>query len=179
MLYGIPSPFDSSQVPQSMPSFGSQNLLQMPQMNTGGYPQVNAGGFSLPNYSLGSTSRATEGFKMPGGLDATGAGIGLGAKPGSGGLDDFLGWFKNKDNMDMAKLGIGGLQSLASLWGSQKALGLANAQFDFSKQMAEKNYGNSVASYNTTLSDRAASRGAMQGQSQQDVQNYINKNSLR
>lgn len=137
---------------------------------------MNSGGFALPNYSLGSTGRATEGFKIPSELGVISSGFGT--KP-SGGFDDLLGWFKNKDNMDMAKLGIGGLQSLASLWGSQKALGLANAQFDFSKQMAEKNYGNSVASYNTTLSDRAASRGAMQGQSQQDVQSYINKNSLR
>ena len=42
-------------------------------------------------------------------------------------------------NSDTFKLGFGGLQTLGSLWGGMKSLGLAEKQFDFSKMMAEKN----------------------------------------
>lgn len=80
---------------------------------------------------------------------------------------------------------LGGLQGIASLAGSIggiysgiQQLNLAKKAFKFQKSMAEKNYANTVKSYNTALQDRATSRGVMQSQSQDQVNNYINENKL-
>ena len=81
--------------------------------------------------------------------------------------------------------GLGGLKGIASLVGSiggiysgMQQLSLAKKAFKFKQKMAEKNYANTVKSYNTALTDRATSRGVMQSQSQDQVNNYINENKL-
>lgn len=81
--------------------------------------------------------------------------------------------------------GLGGLQGITSLVGSiggiysgLQQLSLAKKAFKAQQKMAEKNYANTVKSYNTALTDRATSRGVMQSQSQDQVNNYINENKL-
>ena len=44
--------------------------------------------------------------------------------------------------------------------------------------MTNTNLNNSIQSYNTSLEDRARARGVMEGQSDEQVQSYIDKNKL-
>ena len=88
-------------------------------------------------------------------------------------LNDDLGW-----NMGTAKLGLGAISSLGSLWGAYNQNKLANAQFDFSKQMANANLNNQIKSYNTALTDRANTRAVMEGRDQNWADQYVNQNRL-
>lgn len=75
-------------------------------------------------------------------------------------------------------LGLGGLQTIGNLLASFKSLSLANKQFNFQKDFATKNMANQVATYNTALADRARSRAAMESQTPDQAQAYIDKNKL-
>lgn len=59
-----------------------------------------------------------------------------------------------------------------------QSMRLAREQFDFTKNHTQKNLSNQVTTYNTQLGDRARVRGVMEGQSQQQVSDYINRNRL-
>jgi hypothetical protein len=73
---------------------------------------------------------------------------------------------------------ISGIQTLGNLWMGFKAMKLAKKQYKFQKKMTETNLANQMKSYNTALADRARSRGVMEGQSADQVAQYINSNSL-
>lgn len=81
-------------------------------------------------------------------------------------------------NIPTLQLGLGGLSTLSNLYGGLKSLNLAQSQFDFQKQLSQKNLANSTQSYNTALTDKATARGVTEGQSAGTVQDYINKNKL-
>ena len=81
-------------------------------------------------------------------------------------------------NIPTAQLGLTGLSTLGNLWGSFQSTKLAKDSFNFQKRMAEKNYANQIKSYNTALTDRATSRGFVQGDSADTTQQYINNNKL-
>ena len=81
-------------------------------------------------------------------------------------------------NIPTAQLGLNGLGTLGELWGSFQSTKLAKDSFNFQKGMAEKNYANQIKSYNTALTDRATSRGFVQGDSADTTQQYINNNKL-
>ena len=81
-------------------------------------------------------------------------------------------------NIPTLQLGMQGLGTLGNLWGSFQSQKLARDSFDFQKGMAEKNYANQIKSYNTALTDRATSRGFVQGDSADTTQQYINNNKL-
>ena len=81
-------------------------------------------------------------------------------------------------NIPTAKLGLTGLSTLGNLWGSFQSNKLARDSFNFQKGMAEKNYANQIKSYNTALTDRATTRGFVQGDSTEMTQQYINDNKL-
>jgi len=81
-------------------------------------------------------------------------------------------------NLPTLQLGLQGLGTAANLYSGIKALGLARDQFSFQKAMADKNYANSVTSYNTSLEDRANARASVTGQSSADTQAYINAHKL-
>lgn len=73
---------------------------------------------------------------------------------------------------------IGGLQALGSLWMASKQMKLAKKQFKFNKDITNTNLNNQMQSYNTALADRARSRGVMEGQTPDQVSEYIRNNSL-
>ena len=75
-------------------------------------------------------------------------------------------------------LGLKGLQTIAAIWNANKQFKLANKQFNMQKDFANANLNNTIQSYNTRLADRARSRGFVEGQSQQEIDDYINKNRL-
>lgn len=99
-------------------------------------------------------------------FNALGVGGGSGA---NGGLDL---WGK-------ADVAISGISTLAGLWNAFQARKLAKKQFEFTKEFSTANLQNSIQAYNTSLSDRARSRGHTEGQSQQQVDGYITANSLK
>jgi hypothetical protein len=55
---------------------------------------------------------------------------------------------------------------------------LAKKQFKFQKKMTETNLANQMKSYNTALADRARSRAVMEGQTEAEMNAYVNNNSL-
>ena len=81
-------------------------------------------------------------------------------------------------NIPTARLGLTGLSTLGNLWGSFQSNKLAKDSFNFQKGMAEKNYANQLKSYNTALTDRATTRGFVQGDTAEQTQAYIDKNRL-
>lgn len=81
-------------------------------------------------------------------------------------------------NIPTARLGLTGLGTLGDLWGSFQSNKLARDSFNFQKSMAERNYANQLKSYNTALTDRATTRGFVQGDSTETTQQFINDNKL-
>ena len=81
-------------------------------------------------------------------------------------------------NIPTLQLGMQGLGTLGSLWGGYQSQKLAKDAFKVQKGMAEKNYANQIKSYNTALTDRATTRGFVQGDSAEATQQYINENKL-
>jgi hypothetical protein len=82
------------------------------------------------------------------------------------------------DKMDIFKGALSGLQTLGGLWNAFQAMKLAKKQFKFTKDITETNLANQMKSYNTALADRARGRGVMEGQTSDQVAQYINANSL-
>lgn len=102
--------------------------------------------------------------------------------PGSGNEPASQGWWGIDGlgkNLDTLKLGLGGLQTGAQLWGAFQAQRLARDQFDYTKRITDTNLTNSTNAYNTALEDRARSRGAVEGQTQTQVNDYIERNRAR
>lgn len=81
-------------------------------------------------------------------------------------------------NIPTLQLGMQGLGTLGNLWGGYQSQKLAKDAFKFQKGMAEKNYANQIKNYNTALTDRATTRGFVQGDSAEETQQYINENKL-
>ena len=81
-------------------------------------------------------------------------------------------------NIPSFQLGLTGLGAMGNLWGTYQSNKLARDSFNFQKSMAEKNYANQIKSYNTALTDRATTRGFVQGDSTETTQQYINDNKL-
>ena len=98
---------------------------------------------------------------------------------GRGGLGGFLDRNGIGANLKTFNGGIQGLASLGNLWAGAQQLKLAKSQFDASRDFANINLANQTKSYNTAVADRARSRGAMEGQSQSQVDDYIARNSLQ
>lgn len=82
-------------------------------------------------------------------------------------------------NIDTAKLALGGLATIGSLWQAWEANKLAKEQFKFQKDITETNLANQIQSYNTTLEDRTRARAHTEGMSAADAQAYIDANRLR
>lgn len=75
---------------------------------------------------------------------------------------------------DISRL-LGGIGSLYSAYSANK---LGQQQLKLARDQFERNYANQVKSYNTALKDRITSRGVMEGQSQDQVNTYVEENSL-
>lgn len=82
-------------------------------------------------------------------------------------------------NLGTAQLAIGGIGTLANIWNASQANKLARQQFEYQKGITDTNLANSLQSYNTALDDRIRSRAVMTGMSDAQVNDYIDKNSLR
>lgn len=81
-------------------------------------------------------------------------------------------------NIPTFQLGLQGLGTIGNLWGTLQSTKLAKDNFKFQKMMSERNLANQIKSYNTALTDRATTRGFVQGDSKDATQAYINTNKL-
>ena len=120
---------------------------------------------NIPSWDVGSSSLGTSEFATADMSSLTGAAGGY--NPLEFGI-----------NMPTFQLGLTGLGTLGNLWGTFQSNKLARDSFNFQKGMAEKNYANQIKSYNTALTDRATTRGFVQGDSTEKTQQYINDNKL-
>jgi hypothetical protein len=98
---------------------------------------------------------------------------------GSGSLTDMFKGSGLGMNLGTAQLALGGLQTIAGIWGAWQANKLAKDQLNFQKGVVNTNLANQVQSYNTTLEDRARSRAHTQNQDPSTADDYIAKHSLR
>ena len=140
-------------------------------------------GFQLPNWGAGSNfSFGPEPINMPAfDIGASGLGTSDFATADMFGVGRRTGGYKPLEfgmNIPTAQLGLTGLGTLGDLWGTFQSNKLARDSFNFQKGMAEKNYANQIKSYNTALTDRATTRGFVQGDSAETIQQYINNNKL-
>ena len=81
-------------------------------------------------------------------------------------------------NIPTAQLGLSGLSAIGNLWGAYQANKQASSQFDYTKKITDTNLANQTKTYNTALSDKATSRGSMEGWTDAQTQSYIDKNKL-
>lgn len=149
----------------------------------GGYPALanlnfgaaNLGGSDLSsgwNFSGLDTSRNP----VAASLDPTGSAAALGAVGGA--QTGALAGTGFGLNMNTLQGGLGGLQTIGSLWNAFNANSLARKQFNFTKDITNTNLNNSIQSYNTALADRARARAVMEGQTASERDAYIAANSL-
>ena len=136
------------------------------------YPSQANYGFASPsvNYGFTTTSPQTftgSGLRMPTmtsagnsgswGLNPQSSGMGMqyGGQTATPNLNQSNGF---GFNMPTLQLGLQGLNAISGLYFGSKAMGMAKDQFNFSKQMAQKNFRNQVNAYNTGLEDRLRTR---------------------
>lgn len=182
-LSAIGSPFDSRNNPTGMmnPTLPYTPPTVAPAMDLSGL-----GNITPMTYSGGGISSSARPPEMPSAMRTaynSPGGIGASAS-GSGSMLDGLGGmvkstFMNADGGLNLENITGILGSIGGLWGASKQLGLMKDQLNFQKDAFNKNYGNQVQSYNTALSDRARARGVMEGQSQDQIDSYVDRNRLR
>ena len=81
-------------------------------------------------------------------------------------------------NANTLSFGLQGLQGLGSLWGAWQSNKLARDQLDFTKNFARANLANQTQAYNTSIEDRARSRGAVEGQTSAEQAAWVARNRL-
>lgn len=89
--------------------------------------------------------------------------------------DGALGWLGKAENLSAAMQGIG---ALTGAWQGFQQLRLAKDQLNFQRDAWQKNFGNSVRSYNTRLEDRIRGRTAYYTGKENDVQAYLDRHKL-
>lgn len=134
---------------------------------------------SLYNYGLNNGTLSNLGMSLPtqtqladvSGTGTSGLASALsGYNAGTGNAANGLFGLSLKDTIGA---GLSGLSTIGGLVGSLGSLSLANKQYDLQKQAYTTNLANSVQAYNTSLEDKARSRGVVEGQSDSQVQAYI------
>lgn len=167
--------------PQNQLSFG----------NTVGAADLSFGGVPTPSLSFGTPGPAPAASAAPvvptaGVVPGITTGVGLtpdvannwtvpGSNTGPVSADG-LGW-GTMPYMDKAKVVMGGLSTLGSLWNAFQSNRIARDSLDFQKKAYKENLNNQRASYNMALEDRANARYA-QMERPDDAAAYIEKHRL-
>ncbi len=170
---------------------GSDNAVSSWGLNFGG---ANGGLGSSSSFGLQVPTTPTTqwGFTMPANSDLTGFNSYASMEPLGTTYQDQLVNYGGKgispdttQGIDWGKsLGIGlqGLQALAGLWtayNGTQSLKLAKSAYNTQKDLAYKNLGNSIKSYNTALTDRLRSRAAMETGNKNAYDDQIKENELK
>lgn len=137
--------------------------------------------YGSPSYNTGTVMPVAA--TMPTTTDTTGVagslipqaanagGMGQVAAPGGYATPQLTGWQKFGYVMD-------GIGSIGGLWGSIQQNKIAKQQLALSREAYNTNMNNTIQSYNTQLADRIRARYIMEGRSEAEMQEYIEKNSL-
>lgn len=150
-----------------VPNYGYNNP-NLNIMGNNGVSSAAGNGYSFTNNANSPLNyQANAQAQQFNGVDLSGAG------DQTGSFGDTLGM-----NIPTFQLGLSGLSTVGNLYGAFQANKLANSQFDYTKKITDTNLANSIKSYNTTLSDRAAARGSVEGWSDAQTSDYVNKNKL-
>lgn len=126
--------------------------------------------FAIPNYGFDTGNSGAPGLMAPTGATSSSSLVPI-AGGGAGGFQLGL-------NVPTLQMGLSGLNSLGNIWGAFQAQGLARDQLNFTRNVTNANLNNSIQSYNTALADRARARGAAEGQTQEEINNYVASNRL-
>lgn len=135
------------------------------------------------NYAPGATTFTPSSAAIlgtAGGGDSSG-GIGSflnGIFGGGGSTPDATGGAGFGLNTGTGRGVLGALGTAGNLWQSWNANQLAQKTFNFQRNLANTNLTNSIRAYNTQLEDRARSRAVVEGQTDQQRQDYIDRNRL-
>lgn len=122
-------------------------------------------GFGMGNTGAGGPMNTT--MPMPG------SGVGGVTVPPIGSGGSGFGF-----NMPTAQLALTGLGTVGNLWAAFQAQNLAKQQFNYTRDVTNTNLNNQIKSYNTSLEDRARSRGFVEGSTADAISSYIDKNRL-
>lgn len=87
-------------------------------------------------------------------------------------------WQRGGVNLEGLGSIMGGIGSLAQIYSSLKAIGVAEDNLDFQRDAFGKNLSNQRQSYNTALEDRTRARMHTEGKTSADVDAYLAKHSL-
>ena len=154
------------------PTLGT-GAFQIPQMQAPLAPDLSSLGSGTFNLNQGAVPGFASGFDSKAYIDDLN-------RYSGGALDGVDKVADNGFGMNLPtfQLGLSTLMGLGNLYGAYQSNKLANKSFDYSKTMADKNYRNTVASYNTALEDQRNVRGVMEGKSQAQIQSEIDRNRL-
>ena len=144
----------------------------------GGYSNPSDPAAGLASLLMSLSPKTDVPGSIPNAAPSALTGVTTGAQPPVGGIKGFMDKAGLGMNVKTGQLALAGLDTIGSLWGGFAARGLANKNFNFQKDFAEKNYVNQLKSYNTALEDRGRSRAVMEGQSDAEARDYIAKNKL-
>jgi len=152
------------QLAASLSKLGGPNDQSSP-LQFGQLGSTTDGGLSgLLGGAAGNNAAGTDSNALTGLLQKQGGNSGLGSGLGM--------------NIGTGQLALGGLGSLAGIWGALNSNKLANQQFKFTKDTTNTNLNNQIKSYNTALEDRITARAATQGQDSAYVNDYLNKHRM-
>ena len=154
------------------PTLGT-GAFQIPQMQAPLAPDLSTLGSGTFNMNQGTIPGFATGFDSKAYIDDLNRYSGGALDGADKVVDNGFGM-----NLPTFKLGLSGLMGLGNLYGAYQSNKLANKSFDYSKTMADKNYRNTVAAYNTALEDQRNVRGVMEGKSQAQIQSEIDRNRL-
>lgn len=139
---------------------GMSAIAQSPMMAQAPVTTAMQGGGMLDALGWGGNGTATSVFPAAPGMSNS-----------AGGIFGNMNWnaLGNIANL------IGGFGGLYSAYQGTK---IAKDSLNLQREAYQKNLANQTKSYNTALSDRARTRGVMEGSSSADVDKYIRDNSL-
>lgn len=151
------------------PQYMVQGAQQVAAAPATPFAAPGAAGMNMPNWLGGSQGAPSLSQQLAGYNSAANV-----AMPGGNQGNGFTNWLKGDGNL-AAVAGIG--QSLVGAFLGWKQLQHAKDQLNFQKEAYNTNMANSIQSYNTSLEDRIRGRSANPNES--DVQNYLNRHSLK
>lgn len=175
MKYSLGDGFD----PMKASQFGSPNL----GFNTG----QAVGGVGVPSVpAIPLTGQQTFGGESGAGqVDMSGVDVSQDAGFGGnflwgaeGGPQGLLGGKGSGLNFKGLGMVAGGLQTLGNIWNSYQQTKMAKEQLAFSKQAFATQLGDQRQTYNSALNDRARSRAAMEGQTSEQRDTYLDEHQL-
>ena len=165
-------------------AYGELVRVESPQQ---AYPQSTPGNWSgISSYNNGLSGEAThdeqamqdEMFNNSQGARPGAASASIAAGIAKDGTNQTSGVTPFGMNTQTLGAGIAAFSSLANAWNAYEANKMAKQKFSFEKDSWQKNYDNSLKSYNSALSDRAEGMAGWNGWDKTKTDEYIKSRSL-